>query len=99
MYGNFYHKNKELDASEEHFIKSLDLSGGDNAPEFFARAQEGLGTLYLFKGEKEKGIELLESALAWHEENDNYNEVKRITGLLNTDDDFRPIGIAFFETQ
>ena len=94
MYGNFYHKKKELDASEIHFIKSLDSLGENNAPEYIARAQEGLGTLYLFKGEKEKGRNLLNSALAWHEENDNYNEAKRITGLLNDNDDYCPVGIA-----
>ena len=94
MYGNFYHKKKELDISEEHFMKSLDILKGSDSPECFARAQEGLGTLYLFKGDNEKGQNLLKSALAWHEDNNNHNEAKRITGLLNNNNDYCPVGIA-----
>ena len=94
MYGNYYHKKKELDDSENHFLKSLDYIRGKNAPEYFARAQEGLGTLYLYKGEKERGATLLKSALAWHEDNKNTPEIKRISGLLNNHDDYKPIGIA-----
>ncbi len=94
IYGNVYQKKNKPEVSENHFLKSLEFLNGKNAPEFYARAQEGLGTLYICRGEKEKGLGLLKSALVWHQNNNNTRDAERLSGLIRNNDEYKPIGIA-----
>lgn len=94
VYGKYYYGKRDLEASESHYMKSLEALGDNAEPECFARAREGLAALYMCKGDKEKGCELLRSALVWHERNNNLGEVKRINELISELDGYCPIGIA-----
>jgi len=87
-WGKYHREKGQWSDGIQRFQRSIDVVKNAKAPDYLANAKEGLGFLYLKKGDGKNATENFQQALEWFNEKNDLEHVYKLRDLVDRSSGF-----------